>query len=194
MGTESTHPVTEFERLLTPLLPLAYRIAVQYARNPADAEDMVQEAALLAHRGFHTFERGSNFKAWFLRVLTNVRITTYRRTRRAGAIVPLDDGEPRRGPGERYGETPVGEDPAIGYAERLDGAAVDAAIQSLPSEYRTVAILYLVDDLSYRQIAEIVGCPVGTVRSRLHRGRRLLRQALRPLAIERGWTPEPAAA
>ena len=176
-----------FEQLLTPVLPAAYRAACHFTGHSADAEDAVQQAALLAWRGFAGFEQGTNFRAWFLRIVTNVCRSEYRRRCRAPSGLSLDD--PDHGEellsaevtGER--STPT---PDVDFLDAIDAAEIQAALAALPEEYRAVATLYFVDDLAYQEIAEIMGCPIGTVRSRLHRGRQLLKVELMALARERG--------
>ncbi|MGH7631499.1 MAG: sigma-70 family RNA polymerase sigma factor [Gemmatimonadales bacterium] len=177
----------EFEELLRPVLDAAYRAAYYLSRNRSDADDLVQEAALLAWRSFDSFERGTNFRAWFHRILTNVFLTRCRSARRH-PTVPLDadadDGSDRTLADAR-GATGSA-DPASAILSGLALEDVRAALESLPVEYRTVAVLYFVDDLSYEQIATALDCPVGTVRSRLHRGRRMLWQRLRDTAKDFG--------
>ncbi|HEU5170250.1 MAG TPA: sigma-70 family RNA polymerase sigma factor [Gemmatimonadales bacterium] len=179
---------TEFEALLGPVLGSAYGSALHLTRNPADADDLVQEASLLAYRGFGSFERGTNFKAWFFRILTNCFYSSYRKRRRQGALIDLEDVP------ELYlysrvlemGGPVAGEDPAAAVLGKMDSEQVAEAIDALPEEYRVVATLYFLQDFSYQEIAGVLGCPVGTVRSRLHRGRRLLQRALWRVAQERG--------
>jgi RNA polymerase sigma-70 factor (ECF subfamily) len=180
-----------FEALLTPVLPVAYRTAHHLTGGRADAEDAVQQAAFLAWRAFASYEQGTNFRAWFLRIVTNVCRSEFRRQKRAPASVSLDTPE--------VGETLIPGEVAPGRGEplpdmrliaQLDAQEIAAALASLPDEYRTVATLYFVDDLPYQEIAQVVGCPIGTVRSRLHRGRRLLQQKLIALATELGLATE----
>jgi RNA polymerase sigma-70 factor (ECF subfamily) len=183
---ENTRAST-FERLLQPVLEPAYRAAYHLARNAADAEDIVQEASLLAWRNFESFEQGTNFRAWFQRIVMNVFLTRCRAERRRGVSVSLggdDDMGDRTVADVRWAAD--GPDAAEAILGGMEVEAVQAALASLPVEYRTVAVLYFVDDLSYEQIAETVGCPVGTVRSRLHRGRRLLWKRLAATARDRG--------
>jgi RNA polymerase sigma-70 factor (ECF subfamily) len=177
-----------FEALLEPLLDVAFGTALRFTRNRADAEDLVQEAALLACRGFKTFEPGSNFRAWFFRILTNCFYSKYRKRKRQGTEIELDDTP------ELYmycqtaalGWHAKTEDPAGLLMSKMATDHVEAAIAALPDEYRVVATLYFMQDMSYQEIAEVVGVPVGTIRSRLHRGRRLLQKALWVIAEERG--------
>lgn len=190
MGPEAPAPATDndLERLLTPLLERAWGYALRLTRNQADAEDLVQEAALRACRGFHGFQAGTNFKAWFFRILTHCFYERHRRRTVETESVELDDlpelflyeqtaelGLHRRSP-----------DPAQDLLGRLDVEEIVEALGRLPEDYRVAATLYFMDDHSYEEIAGILGVPVGTVRSRLHRGRRILQQELWKVAQERG--------
>jgi RNA polymerase sigma-70 factor (ECF subfamily) len=177
-----------FETLLAPLLKAAYGTALHLTRNAADAEDLVQEAALNAFRGFGSFEQGSNFRAWFFRILVNCVYSRHRKSKRQGTQVELEDSPElylycQTAATGLHGHT---EDPASVLMNRLDHEAITAAIDALPEEFRIVASLYLMQDLAYQEIAEMMGCPVGTVRSRLHRARRLLQKHLWRIAQERG--------
>jgi RNA polymerase sigma-70 factor, ECF subfamily len=184
-----------FESLFAPLLSSAYGAALRMLRNGADAEDLVQEAALQAFRAYHTFQPGTNFKAWFFRILTNCFISRYRRTRKERGDVALDDAP------ELYLFTRTAEagmhgaeaNPAQALLGKLDEEQVAEALSALPGEYRAVATLYFIEDFSYEQIAEVVGCPIGTVRSRLHRARKMLQRALWQVAVDQGLVPRPAA-
>lgn len=182
-----------FEALLAPVLDRAYAAAWQLTRNAAEAEDLVQDAALLAWRGFDGFIPGSSFRAWFLRILTNRFISDYRRDRRRGAATSLDE-VPEFSLWERSREAGLHErqgDPAESLLSRLDAEQVRSALGRLPEEFRLAAILYFLDDLSYREIADVLGVPVGTVRSRLHRGRQLLQRELWGLAVAHGVVAAP---
>jgi RNA polymerase sigma-70 factor (ECF subfamily) len=187
----------DFEALLNPVLDNAYQVARHLTRNTADAEDLVQEAALLALKGFGTFEAGTNFRAWFLRILVNAFYSGCRRTRREGATISLDDEE---APLFLYEQTAAAgmhrsdSDPAQSFMSRFESGEISRALESLPLEYRSVCTLYFIEDLPYQSIAGILGCPIGTVRSRLHRGRRLLQQQLWSLAEERGLVVSQGAA
>ena len=176
-----------FEALLRPVLPVASRAALHFTRNAADAEDAVQQASLQAWRAFQSFEEGTNFRAWFLRIVTNVCRTEFRRRRRSPLGPSLDEPE--------SGEAVIPADitreyadplPDARFVDQLDSEEIAAALAALPEGYRVVATLYFVDDLSYQEIAEVVSRPIGTVRSRLHRGRKMLMQTLWQLAVERG--------
>jgi len=178
----------EFEQLLGPILQMAYGTAVRLTRSRTDADDLVQDAALMAFRAFGSFQRGTNFKAWFFRILTNAFYSRHRKEKHEKANVSTDDApalylyRKTAEVGLAGGDT----DPASAILDRLDAERVGEALDALPEEYRAVATLYFVDDLSYQQIAEVLQCPVGTVRSRLHRGRRMLQKSLWDIAVERG--------
>ncbi len=184
----------DFAALLAPVLDRAYAMALRLTREPADAEDLVQEAALLAYRGFSTFRSGTNFRAWFLRVLMNAFLSSKRRRRPEDDAVPLDD-VPRayiqrqaRAEAQRDGRPAAAApgDLAREVVGRIEAEAVASAVDALPEEFRSAAALYFLEDLSYGQIAETLGIPVGTVRSRLHRGRALLQRRLWRIAQDHG--------
>jgi RNA polymerase sigma-70 factor (ECF subfamily) len=185
---EPTQTQAEFEALLTPILQMAYGTAVRMTRDRTEAEDLVQDTALLAFRAFDSFERGTNFKAWFFRILTNAFYSRHRREKHERANVSTDDVQPLY-LYDRMAETGLQSqepDPASALMDRLDSEQVAEALDRLPTEYRVVSSLYFIEDFSYQQIADVVGCPVGTVRSRLHRGRRMLQKTLWQVAQERG--------
>jgi RNA polymerase sigma-70 factor (ECF subfamily) len=178
-----------FEQLLLPVLDRAYATALRLTRSAPDAEDLVQEAALRAWRAFDSFDPGSNFKAWFVRILTNAYLNQYRKAKREGIPVDLEDTP------ELYLYTKTAEtglhgrsaDPAGALMAELDAEQVSDALAKLPEEYRTVATLYFGLDLSYQDIAAAVGIPIGTVRSRLHRARRILQRLLWNVAVDAGF-------
>ena len=191
MAGEATDTISiqaEFEALFSPILQMAYGTAVRLTRSRSDADDLVQDAALMAFRAFGTFQRGTNFKAWFFRILTNAFYSRHRKEKHEKANLSTDD-LPALYLYHKTAEAGLAgpdSDPASALLDRLDADRVGEALDALPEEYRAAAILYFVDDLSYQQIAEALQCPVGTVRSRLHRGRRMLQKALWDLAVERG--------
>lgn len=180
------------EELLLPLLPRAYAFARRLARDSADAEDLLQEAAVRACEFFHQFQPGTNFRAWFFRILANCFYGDERRRRRRGEHLSLDDT-----PGlhlylqtARSGLQETEENPAAALLARIESEHIAGALDELPEPYRSVATLYLIEDLKYEEIGEVLGIPVGTVRSRLHRGRRMLQKNLWDIAAERGIVPE----
>jgi RNA polymerase sigma-70 factor, ECF subfamily len=183
-----------FESLFTATMTAAYGVAMRFCHNQADAEDLVQEAALLAYRAFDSFEAGSNFRAWFLKILTNCYFSKRRREKSRPVTSDLDDTPDlyiyaRSG---QAGYPTQGPDPASQLLEKLGTERIVLAIGRLPEDYRVVATLYFMEDLSYEEIARIVECPVGTVRSRLHRGRKMLQKALWQIAEEDGIVRGPS--
>jgi RNA polymerase sigma-70 factor, ECF subfamily len=188
--TADPHSATrvDFETLLVPVLDQAYRYALSLTRNRADAEDLVQDATLQAWRGFGTFQTGAPFKPWFFRVLTNSHRMTWRARARRLVTVSLGDAPDLFLYNTfRVADLPVdGSDPANQLMSRLSREAVQSALRRLPEDYQVVAALYFIEDLSYQAIAAVVGVPVGTVRSRLHRARRLLQRRLWRVAEDEG--------
>ncbi len=188
---DPTQVQIEFEKLLTPILQMAYGTAVRLTRSRTEAEDLVQDTALLAYRAFGSFQRGTNFKAWFFRILTNAFYSRHRKEKHEKTNLSTEDVP------AFYLYTKTAEaglhgpesDPASAIMDKLDTEQVSEALEALPTEYRVVATLYFIEDFSYQQIAEVLECPVGTVRSRLHRGRRILQKALWDVAVERGIVP-----
>jgi RNA polymerase sigma-70 factor (ECF subfamily) len=161
---------------------------MRLTRNSADAEDLVQDAAFLAHRGFASFTPGTNFRAWFLKILMNCFFSRRRQEKRRPVTSDLDDTPDlyiyaRAG---QAGFPTQGPDPAAQLLDKLGTERIVAAVERLPEEYRVVSTLYFMEDLSYEEIARALECPVGTVRSRLHRGRKMLQKALWQIAVEDG--------
>ncbi|HXS24567.1 MAG TPA: sigma-70 family RNA polymerase sigma factor [Gemmatimonadales bacterium] len=177
-----------FESLFTPLLSSAYGAALRLVRTRPDAEDLVQEAALQAFRAYHTFQPGTNFKAWFFRILTNCFISRYRRNRKERDDLALDDIEDLYLYRRTVEAGIHGSDtsPVQTLLGKLDEEQIGEAMARLPGDYRAVATLYFIEDFSYEQIAGVMGCPIGTVRSRLHRARKMLQRALWQVAVDQG--------
>jgi RNA polymerase sigma-70 factor (ECF subfamily) len=190
-----TLPQASFESLFSAAANTAYGVAFRLTHNQADAEDLVQEAALLAHRAFASFEQGTNFRAWFLKILTNCYFSRRRRERCRPVTSDLDD-TPDLYLYARSGEAGYptgGPDPASLLLDKLGTERVVEAVNRLPEEYRVVSTLYFMEDLSYEEIARVLACPVGTVRSRLHRGRKMLQKALWQIAVEEGIVTDHAS-
>lgn len=173
--------IARFEAEVLPHLDTLYRVARRLTGEPADAEDLVQEALLKAWRGWAGFTPGSNARAWLLTILRNAFVSRWRSRRREGTSVPLDDAEPflaARGNGE--------EDPEGRFFDQLMDAKVTRAVEALPDEYREAVVLSDLEGLPYAEVAEVLGVPVGTVKSRLFRARRRLQRTLHDHAVERG--------
>jgi RNA polymerase sigma-70 factor (ECF subfamily) len=187
----------EFESLLVSMLEPAYRLAFRLTGERQDAEDLVQEASLRAFRFRHTFQPGTSFKAWFYRIVMNQFYTGTRRHRPTGASLDSLSDASEILMFVRSAEAGLlrpDADPAATVVSRMAEDDVARALASLPDEYRTVATLYFLDDLSYQEIADILDVPIGTVRSRLHRGRQMLQKQLWRVAEELSIVRAPALA
>src|SRR6478736_5647706 len=186
------------EQAMEFMAPL-YSAALRMTRNPADAEDLVQETYLKAYRGFGGFTEGTNLKAWMYRILTNTYINSYRAKQRRPDETDLDEVEDlylyrRLGGLEAARSGRSAEDELM---DTFSEAEVKSAIEDLPENFRMAVLLADVEGFSYKEIAEILDIPIGTVMSRLHRGRKALQRRLYEFAVDRGLTdstdeaPEP---
>src|SRR5262245_1907999 len=168
--------------------PQLYAAALRLTRNQSDAEDLVQETYLKGYRSFHTFEQGSNLKAWLYRILTNTYINSYRAKQRRPDQVELDDLEDlylyrRIGSIEQAMASRSAEDQLMDF---FTDAEVKEALEALPENFRLPVLLADVEDFSYKEIAEMLDIPIGTVMSRLHRGRKAMHRRLYEFAVARG--------
>jgi RNA polymerase sigma-70 factor (ECF subfamily) len=195
--TKPAQPAPElralFEEQALVFMDQLYAAALRMTRNPADAGDLVQETYVKAYAAFTSFEQGTNLKAWLYRILTNTYINIYRKNQRGpyqGTIDDLEDWQLGGAESLTQGRsTRSAEAEAI---DHLPDSDVKAALQSIPEDFRLAVYLADVEGFSYQEIADIMKTPVGTVMSRLHRGRRLLRDLLADYARERGITvPTP---
>ncbi len=181
-----------FTEQAMPFMSSLYSAALRMTRNPADAEDLVQEAYLRAYRGFGGFTEGTNLKAWLYRILTNTYINSYRAKQRRPVESELEDVE------DLYlyhrvrdaNATGLGQSAEDDLVHSIADTEVVEALESLPEAFRIPVLLADVEGFAYKEIAEIMDIPIGTVMSRLHRGRKALQKRLYEYAVDRGLVGE----
>ena len=182
-----------FQEDALPMLDNLYPAALRMTRNPADAEDLVQETMMRAYRAFGRFEAGTNLKAWLFRILTNAYINTYRKKQREPRKVSQDEVEEF----DLYRElknhdSEIGRTPENIVLDQLVDSDILEAIDDLPEQFRLAVVLSDVEGFTYAEMAEIMDVPMGTVMSRLHRGRKALQKRLWEVARDRGIVKGPA--
>ena len=169
-------------------LDALYGMALRMTRNAVEAEDLVQETLLKAFRYFSNYQRGTNCKAWLHKIMVNVYINRYNARKKRPEYLSDDEGRPLEeravAPESHPLEGLPSEEDELYHA--VFGDEVRAALEAIPEDYRTVVLLADLQDFAYKEIAEIVGCPIGTVMSRLHRGRKMLRDRLSAYALSEG--------
>ena len=190
MATETTSETLQKQRLFEeqalPLLDQLYGGAMRLTRNPQDAEDLIQETYLKAYSNFDSFKQGTNLKAWLYRIMTNTYINSYRKVKRR----PVESSADELSDFQLYttaGHDSTGlESAEVEALKQMPDSEISEAMNDLPEDYRMVVYYADVVGLAYKEIAEVMGTPLGTVMSRLHRGRKLLRAALKDVAREKG--------
>jgi RNA polymerase sigma-70 factor (ECF subfamily) len=189
-------PSADVEALLLGVLGPALGAALRLTANRQDAEDLVQEAALNAFRAFDSFQPGTNFKAWFFRILMNCFYTSHRRRRPETSMQDMEESHDwylyERTREEGLHERSA--DPARLTISQMAGDDIARALEALPEDFRVVCTMYFMEDFSYQEIADMLSIPVGTVRSRLHRGRKILQKLLWELAVDQGIVAQRPAA
>jgi RNA polymerase sigma-70 factor (ECF subfamily) len=194
LGTRKPQQQREFETEALVHLDSLYAHALRLTRSPADAEDLVQDTFVRALRFYDRFERGSNLKAWLLRIQFNGFVNKYRRNLKEHSANEIMSQEPSTEATLGRGALRSLLDPQGTAIAPMVASEIQAALQQLPDDHRTVVILADVEELSYKEIAEVMGCPIGTVMSRLHRARKALQERLAEHAESLGLRPALPAA
>ena len=187
MSEKKSEKLRSFEQQALPLMPQLYGAALRWTRNPSDAEDLVQETFAKAFSAWGKFEQGTNLKAWLFRIMTNTHINLYNKRAKDQAKTALDDLEDWQVGG---GDSITSISTRSAEAEALDNLpskVIRDALDEIPEEFRMVVYYAVVEGLPYAEIADVMGTPVGTVMSRLHRGKKLLKNLLSDYATQEGY-------
>lgn len=175
---EATFSQKEFEREVLEHLPSMLAVASRLMRNGAEAEDLVQDSVLKAIRARQNFESGTNLRAWLLKILTNTFINRYRRGGLERSVLEGPDADPLADGWVSSSTMESLRDPESQALRPILEAEIGRALDELPTEFRLAVVLSDVEDLSYKEISDVMGCPIGTVMSRLYRGRKMLKARL----------------
>jgi RNA polymerase sigma-70 factor (ECF subfamily) len=190
MPEKKSEKLASFEREALPLMPQLYGAALRWTRNPSDAEDLVQETFAKAYGAWSKFEQGTNLKAWLFRIMTNTHINLYNKRNKDQAKTALDDLEDWQvGMGESVTATSTRSAEAVAM-DNMPSKIIRDALNELPDEFRMVVYYAVVEGLPYAEIAEVMDTPVGTVMSRLHRGKKMLKTLLSDYAKQEGYVVE----
>ena len=184
MTTTSEDLGAIFEEQALPYMDQLYAAALRMTKNPADAQDLVQETFVKAFASFRQYEQGTNLKAWLYRILTNTFINTYRKKQREPFQGTIDDLEDWQLGGAQSTTASTNRSAEAEAIDHLPDSAVKDALQQIPEDFRLAVYLADVEGFSYQEIADIMKTPTGTVMSRLHRGRRMLRELLAEYAVD----------
>jgi RNA polymerase sigma-70 factor (ECF subfamily) len=187
---DSAEKLQSFETQAIPLMPQLYGAALRWTRNPSDAEDLVQETFAKAFGAWGQYEQGTNLKAWLYRIMTNTHINLYNKRAKDPSRGGLDELEDWQiGSAESITAT-SSRSAELEAIDNLPSESIRQALAAMPDEFRMVVYYAVVDGLPYAEIAEIMGTPVGTVMSRLHRGKKLLKKSLADYAAQEGYVVE----
>jgi RNA polymerase sigma-70 factor, ECF subfamily len=187
MQNPKSEKLISFETQALPLMPQLYGAALRWTRNPSDAEDLVQETFAKAYGAWGKFEQGTNLKAWLFRIMTNTHINLYNKRAKDQAKTALDDLEDWQvGMGESLTTSNTRSAEAVAM-DNLPSKIIRDALDQIPDEFRMVVYYAVVEGLPYAEIAEVMDTPVGTVMSRLHRGKKMLKTLLSDYAKQEGY-------
>ena len=187
MSGDKSEKLVTFEQQALPLMPQLYGAALRWTRNPSDAEDLVQETFAKAFAAWDKFQQGTNLKAWLFRIMTNTHINLYNKRNKDQAKTALDDLEDWQvGSGESVTSS-TNRSAELEALDNLPANIIREAMDQIPDEFRMVVYYAVVEGLPYAEIAEVMDTPVGTVMSRLHRGKKLLRTLLQEYARQEGY-------